>query len=188
MAEHGSSSPTADGEHAGETRRDFIHIAAATVAAGGVAALPGHLFSNWPQPRTRGRSRPPKSMCPRCQWEARSGADRRGAVLHAPPDRGGNPGSAETSTFPRCVTLRPTLHAAPNARRQAEPGDPRHLGRLHPPGLRAVPARHGEYGGWFCPCHGSVYDTSGRIRKGPAPKNLAVPDYVSQTPPRSRSL
>ncbi len=36
----------------------------------------------------------------------------------------------------------------------------------------------GEYGGWFCPCHGSVYDTSGRIRKGPAPKNLAVPDYA----------
>ena len=35
----------------------------------------------------------------------------------------------------------------------------------------------GEYGGWFCPCHGSVYDTSGRIRKGPAPKNLVVPDY-----------
>ncbi|WP_245620251.1 ubiquinol-cytochrome c reductase iron-sulfur subunit [Phenylobacterium immobile] len=35
----------------------------------------------------------------------------------------------------------------------------------------------GEYGGWFCPCHASVYDTSGRIRKGPAPKNLAVPDY-----------
>ena len=36
----------------------------------------------------------------------------------------------------------------------------------------------GEYGGWFCPCHGSVYDTSGRIRKGPAPKNLVVPDYA----------
>ena len=35
----------------------------------------------------------------------------------------------------------------------------------------------GEYGGWFCPCHGSVYDTSGRIRKGPAPRNLEVPDY-----------
>ncbi|MDQ0466032.1 ubiquinol-cytochrome c reductase iron-sulfur subunit [Caulobacter ginsengisoli] len=35
----------------------------------------------------------------------------------------------------------------------------------------------GEYGGWFCPCHGSVYDTSGRIRKGPAPLNLAVPEY-----------
>ena len=36
----------------------------------------------------------------------------------------------------------------------------------------------GEYGGWLCPCHGSQYDTSGRIRKGPAPKNLAVPDYA----------
>jgi ubiquinol-cytochrome c reductase iron-sulfur subunit len=36
----------------------------------------------------------------------------------------------------------------------------------------------GAYGGWFCPCHGSVYDTSGRIRQGPAPKNLAVPDYT----------
>ena len=36
----------------------------------------------------------------------------------------------------------------------------------------------GEYGGWFCPCHGSTYDTSGRIRKGPAPLNLVVPEYA----------
>ncbi len=36
----------------------------------------------------------------------------------------------------------------------------------------------GEFGGWFCPCHGSAYDTSGRIRKGPAPKNLVVPEYT----------
>lgn len=35
----------------------------------------------------------------------------------------------------------------------------------------------GEFGGWLCPCHGSHYDTSGRIRKGPAPTNLAVPPY-----------
>jgi len=35
----------------------------------------------------------------------------------------------------------------------------------------------GEYDGWFCPCHGSHYDTSGRIRKGPAPANLEVPPY-----------
>ena len=35
----------------------------------------------------------------------------------------------------------------------------------------------GEYGGWFCPCHGSHYDHSGRIRKGPAPTNLEVPKY-----------
>jgi len=36
----------------------------------------------------------------------------------------------------------------------------------------------GEYNGWFCPCHGSHYDSSGRIRKGPAPENLAVPPYT----------
>jgi ubiquinol-cytochrome c reductase iron-sulfur subunit len=36
----------------------------------------------------------------------------------------------------------------------------------------------GEYGGWFCPCHGSVYDTAGRIRKGPAPMNLAIPQFA----------
>ena len=36
----------------------------------------------------------------------------------------------------------------------------------------------GEFGGYFCPCHGSVYDTAARIRKGPAPKNLEVPEYV----------
>ena len=36
----------------------------------------------------------------------------------------------------------------------------------------------GDYGGWFCPCHGSHYDTAGRIRKGPAPKNLFLLDYA----------
>ena len=35
----------------------------------------------------------------------------------------------------------------------------------------------GEYNGWFCPCHGSHYDTSGRVRKGPAPNNLEIPKY-----------
>jgi len=35
----------------------------------------------------------------------------------------------------------------------------------------------GDFGGWFCPCHGSHYDISGRIRKGPAPLNLEVPEY-----------
>ncbi|MDC0476594.1 ubiquinol-cytochrome c reductase iron-sulfur subunit [Alphaproteobacteria bacterium] len=39
----------------------------------------------------------------------------------------------------------------------------------------------GDYDGWFCPCHGSHYDTSGRIRKGPAPTNLEVPPYTFQS-------
>ena len=36
----------------------------------------------------------------------------------------------------------------------------------------------GPFGGWFCPCHGSAYDTSGRIRQGPAPLNLQIPPYL----------
>jgi len=36
----------------------------------------------------------------------------------------------------------------------------------------------GDFNGWYCPCHGSHYDTSGRIRKGPAPKNLEIPEYT----------
>ncbi len=50
-----------------------------------------------------------------------------------------------------------------------------HLGCI-PLGQKAGQPR-GEWRGWFCPCHGSHYDTSGRIRKGPAPDNLPVPPY-----------
>lgn len=41
----------------------------------------------------------------------------------------------------------------------------------------------GDFGGWFCPCHGSHYDTAGRIRRGPAPENLPIPEYefISET-------
>lgn len=50
--------------------------------------------------------------------------------------------------------------------------------------LGCVPIGHmGEYDGWFCPCHGSEYDSAGRVRRGPAPENLAIPPYhfVSDT-------
>jgi ubiquinol-cytochrome c reductase iron-sulfur subunit len=40
----------------------------------------------------------------------------------------------------------------------------------------------GDYGGYFCPCHGSHYDTAARIRRGPAPKNLEVPAYTFKSP------
>jgi ubiquinol-cytochrome c reductase iron-sulfur subunit len=51
-----------------------------------------------------------------------------------------------------------------------------HLGCV-PLGNKPTDPR-GQFGGWFCPCHGSQYDTSGRIRLGPAPANLAVPLYA----------
>ncbi|WP_207483360.1 ubiquinol-cytochrome c reductase iron-sulfur subunit [Arenibaculum pallidiluteum] len=50
-----------------------------------------------------------------------------------------------------------------------------HLGCV-PLGQKATDPK-GDFGGWFCPCHGSHYDTAGRIRRGPAPANLHVPEY-----------
>lgn len=50
-----------------------------------------------------------------------------------------------------------------------------HLGCI--PKGQALGDKRGDYGGWLCPCHGSHYDTAGRIRKGPAPRNLEVPVY-----------
>lgn len=56
-----------------------------------------------------------------------------------------------------------------------------HLGCI--PKGQTIADTKGDFGGWFCPCHGSHYDTAGRIRKGPAPRNLDVPPYefVSDT-------
>ena len=54
-----------------------------------------------------------------------------------------------------------------------------HLGCI-PLGNKPTDPR-GEWGGWFCPCHGSQYDTSGRVRHGPAPLNLYVPTYAFET-------
>jgi ubiquinol-cytochrome c reductase iron-sulfur subunit len=52
-----------------------------------------------------------------------------------------------------------------------------HLGCIPKGQTPAEVTMRGDYNGWFCPCHGSHYDTSGRIRKGPAPRNLDVPPY-----------
>ena len=59
------------------------------------------------------------------------------------------------------------------------------LGMRSPENLQLVRALAdvlgGDWGGWFCPCHGSQYDTSGRVRHGPAPANLALPPYAFET-------
>ena len=56
-----------------------------------------------------------------------------------------------------------------------------HLGCVPLGAAQAEVSLRGEFNGYFCPCHGSTYDTAARIRKGPAPKNLQVPDYVFRT-------
>ena len=69
----------------------------------------------------------------------------------------------------------PDAERAPNPEWLILVGVCTHLGCV-PLGQKESDPR-GDWGGWFCPCHGSHYDTSGRIRKGPAPENLAVPAY-----------
>jgi ubiquinol-cytochrome c reductase iron-sulfur subunit len=81
----------------------------------------------------------------------------------------------------RAVPMDKLIDPEPDEKRAAKPewlimvGVCTHLGCI-PLGQKSNDP-HGEFGGWFCPCHGSHYDTAGRIRKGPAPRNLEVPDY-----------
>jgi ubiquinol-cytochrome c reductase iron-sulfur subunit len=81
----------------------------------------------------------------------------------------------------RSVELSALPDPVPDEERVKEPqwlvmvGVCTHLGCV-PLGQKSGDPR-GDFGGWFCPCHGSHYDTAGRIRKGPAPRNLLVPEY-----------
>ena len=82
----------------------------------------------------------------------------------------------------RAVALDDLRDPEPDAERVIEPqwlvmvGVCTHLGCV-PLGNKPGEPK-GDYGGWFCPCHGSHYDTSGRVRRGPAPVNLVVPEYA----------
>jgi ubiquinol-cytochrome c reductase iron-sulfur subunit len=70
------------------------------------------------------------------------------------------------------VRIRPSIDGTKKPQYLVMEGVCTHLGCI------PVGPAQGDYKGWFCPCHGSHYDTSGRIRKGPAPKNLPVPPYI----------
>lgn len=89
--------------------------------------------------------------------------------------------TAEEIEASRAVDLAVLPDPEPDDARVIEPqwlvlvGVCTHLGCI-PLGQGPNDAR-GDFGGWFCPCHGSHYDQSGRIRRGPAPQNLVVPDY-----------
>jgi ubiquinol-cytochrome c reductase iron-sulfur subunit len=187
VSEHGSSSKTADGEHAGETRRDFIHIAAISVAGGGVLALA------WPFIQ---------QLAPAADTRALSSAEvdvskvpeggeirvliggmpffvrhRTAAEIQAARNVDVNRLRDPESDDDR---LKPKADGTRNAAILVTSGLCTHLGCVP---VGPSQGTVGDFGGWYCPCHASHYDTSGRIRKGPAPKNLPVPEYswVSDT-------
>ena len=169
---------TGDGAADGVRRRDFINVAAVTFASvGGVVAL-YPLISQ---------------MAPSADVLAESSVEIDIASI--------KPGQSIKAVFRKqpvfIRNLTPAEMAAARKVDVASLRDPQTLGQRTKPGKEnwlitmgvcthlgcvplgaAVGEVKGEFGGYFCPCHGSHYDTAARIRKGPAPKNLEVPEYV----------
>ena len=177
-------------------RRDFIVIAAQAFAGVGAA------MALWPfiQPDEPRRLHPGAGLhrgrpLPRQGGAGHHRVVARQAGLHPQPhargDQGGR-GDVKLADLPdpsaRNDAL-PEKAPATDANRTKKGkenwlvlvGICTHLGCI-PKGQSMADAK-GDFGGWFCPCHGSHYDTAGRIRKGPAPRNLEVPPYefVSDT-------
>jgi ubiquinol-cytochrome c reductase iron-sulfur subunit len=161
----------------GETRRDFLLIATSTVAAigAGLAVWP-FIDSMNPAADTLALASTGVDLTPVAVGQRITVVWRGKPVFvdHRTP---------EDIKAAEDVELAQLVDPTPDADR-VKPGKAEwlvvvgvctHLGCI-PLGQKSGEPR-GEFGGWFCPCHGSHYDTSGRIRKGPAPLNLAVPPY-----------
>ena len=162
----------------GVRRRDFINIAAVSAAGvGGLAVLVPLISQMAPSADVLAASSTDVDLS---QIEAGQGIK---AVFRSQP------------LFVRHLT--PQEITAADAVRVTDLRDPQSLEERTQPGrkqwlitmgvcthLGCVPLgiisdeNRGEYGGYFCPCHGSHYDTAARIRKGPAPRNLDVPEYA----------
>lgn len=160
-------------EHEGETRRDFIVLTASGMAAVGAAAAVWPLIDSMnPAADVLALSSVEIDLTPIAEgqsitvmWRGKPVFIRNRTAAEIEEAQGVDLGSLPD---PQADAER--VHAG---REQwlVMLGVCTHLGCV-PLGNRA-----GDYDGWFCPCHGSHYDTSGRIRKGPAPTNLVVPEY-----------
>jgi ubiquinol-cytochrome c reductase iron-sulfur subunit len=165
----------------GVRRRDFINIAAVSAAGvGGVAVIVPLVSQMWPSADVLAES----------STELDIGAVQPGqaikAVFRKQPVfiRNLTPAEVKAATDFEATADFPKMRDKQTLAERTKEGHTNllitmgvctHLGCV-PMGAGAGEVR-GEFGGYFCPCHGSHYDTAARIRKGPAPKNLHVPDY-----------
>lgn len=164
-----------DDEPNSHRRRDFLYLATGAVAAVGGGAAVWPLIDNMnPSADVLALSTVEVDLAP-IQLGQRITVKWRGMpvfVDHRTPARIAAARADDAADLP---------DAEPDERRATRPewlvlvGICTHLGCV-PLGQKATDPK-GEWGGWFCPCHGSQYDVSGRVRKGPAPSNLAVPPY-----------
>jgi ubiquinol-cytochrome c reductase iron-sulfur subunit len=173
VADTVATSSHAPGSGDDPSRRDFIHIAATAAAVGGVAAVA------WPFVDQMNPSSDTLALSS-IEFDLTKVTEGQQVVVKW----------RSKPVFVRYRTPKEIAEAV--AVPLSELRDPATDESRHKPGkaqwliligvcthLGCVPNfGGGDYGGWFCPCHGSQYDTSGRIRKGPAPKNLYLPDYT----------
>jgi ubiquinol-cytochrome c reductase iron-sulfur subunit len=172
---HGAHGGQGDHEDEGETRRDFLTLTAisAAVVGAGIAVWP-LINSMNPSADVLALASTEVDLSPIAEGQAVTVIWRGKPIFvrHRTPEE-----IAEAET----VELSELRDPQTDAERTQEPqwlvmvGICTHLGCI--PKGQNVGDPKGEYGGWLCPCHGSHYDTSGRIRKGPAPENLAIPSY-----------
>lgn len=181
MAEQALAAGTTAAEHnedSGVRRRDFINIAAVSFAGVGAGVIAIPLVN---------QMNPSADVLAEATTELDLAAIAEGQAIKAV--------FRKQPLFVRHLTAKEIATA--NAVPVSSLRDPQSLADRTKPGkaqwlitmgvcthLGCVPLgaaegeNKGEFGGYFCPCHGSAYDTAGRIRKGPAPKNLIVPDYA----------
>ena len=172
-----SARPAVDGDHQdGATRRDFLYLAAGAMGAAGVAAVAWPFIDSMnPSADVLALSETEVDLSPievgqsiTVTWRGKPVFIRRR--------------TADEIATAEAVSLSDLRDPQTDQDRVKQPewlvmvGICTHLGCI-PLGQKQGDPK-GDYGGWFCPCHGSHYDTSGRIRKGPAPTNLEVPGYA----------
>ena len=173
---------TAGGEADGVRRRDFLNVAAVSFAGVGTVVAVAPLLV---------QMAPPADVLALASTEV--------DISKILPGQAIKTSWRKQPVFIRNLT--PAEIEAAQATPLSDLRDPQTLGERTKPGkanwlvtlgvcthLGCVPLGVGEgenrgpYGGYFCPCHGSAYDTAGRIRTGPAPTNLVVPEYTFTSP------
>lgn len=181
MATDAAALATTTGGEAGEEgvrRRDFIHIATVSFAGvGAAAAVVPLVYQMAPAADIRALSTTDVDISAIQPGQAIKTSWRKQPVFI----RNLTPAEIQQANAVNASSLRDPQTLAERTQAGHENwlitlGVCTHLGCV--PLGAAEGESKGEYGGYFCPCHGSHYDTAGRIRKGPAPLNLVVPEYA----------
>jgi len=170
------ATPGTHGDHPGTTKRDFLKLSAAAFAAVGTGAIVWPFIS---------QLAPARDVLALASTDVDIGPIAVGQAVTVVWR--GKPVFVRHRTEEEIAAARAVPMdqlkdpATDESRVQRAPwlivvGVCTHLGCI-PLGQKPTDPK-GDYGGWFCPCHGSHYDTSARVRKGPAPLNLLVPGYA----------